>query len=216
MDLTLHTGLYCEAVSVCDTPDVMRRPGAQLSSRVERYVRRSFGRDADRAVALLNETVPGLPLSRGQDPERLAVALALVADGDYRRLEEAARAASVDWRGVVAASGLGDDDWRRSLNEVLGESSDRLEPFTSKAEAGAGAFLVGWTLIPIGLVGMWFVYWLFFVFVAGFLLLLVRSRRKYAEGRAGPWYVGRMMPFNERHLFRNYKLAWRMVTNQAS
>ncbi len=76
-----HTGL----VDACDIPrredrSVTQRPTTRLTGEVDRYVRRHFGTDADRAIAELSETVPRLPLSSRQDPERLAMAIVLLAD----------------------------------------------------------------------------------------------------------------------------------------
>jgi hypothetical protein len=91
--------------------------------RLERRVRRDFPGpgSADSVLQLLAE----LPRRAGYDPEALAservrAAIVLLADGDAGRLRQEIDLALEDWRDVLAAAGLADEDWPARLDQELG------------------------------------------------------------------------------------------------
>jgi hypothetical protein len=138
------------------------------------------------------------------------MAIVLLADGSYEALQAHARDAMRDWRDVLIAAGLGDEDWPQVLNDALDEGYESVPPFGSRAEAGV--FLVGWPMIAAGLAGMWFVPYLFSLVGVGFLMLDARWWYMWFHGRAGPWYTWPWAPVREPHLVRTYAAAWRYVT----
>ena len=92
-------------------------------SRLERRVRRDFPDpgSADSVLQLLAE----LPSRAGYGHEALAservqAALVLLAIGNVRRLRQEIDLAMADWRDVLVAAGLADEDWSRRLDRELG------------------------------------------------------------------------------------------------
>jgi hypothetical protein len=47
-------------------------------------------------------------------------AIVLLAAGDWRALERAAKDAEIDWRDVLVAADLGYEDWPTRLDDMLG------------------------------------------------------------------------------------------------
>jgi hypothetical protein len=94
-------------------------------SRLERRVWRDFPKpgSAENVLELLAE----LPLLAGYDhevfsSERVQAAIVLLACGDIGRLHRALDLASADWRDLLVAVELADDDWAARLNLELGSS----------------------------------------------------------------------------------------------
>jgi hypothetical protein len=90
-----------------------------VSQRIEQRVRRDF--DAASAEAVLNRLATmGPPLLESEDGrERVQAAIVLLAGGRYSVFEQQAALAEVDWRDVLLAAGLGDEDWREQLQTRL-------------------------------------------------------------------------------------------------
>ncbi len=60
----------------------------------------------------------------GQSRERIQAALVFAACGRRDRFESMVHLLRVDWRDVLMAGGLGQDDWRAVLDEELGVSGE--------------------------------------------------------------------------------------------
>lgn len=56
----------------------------------------------------------------GQDSERIQAAMVIDASGSYEAFRQRLELAGIDWRDLLVGSGLGDEDWPRRLDEVLG------------------------------------------------------------------------------------------------
>jgi hypothetical protein len=52
--------------------------------------------------------------------ERVQTAVVLLSDGDMARFERQLRLARTDWRDVLVAAGLADEDWAGRLDAELG------------------------------------------------------------------------------------------------
>lgn len=61
-----------------------------------------------------------LPAAEKQSLERIQAAIVLVAAGDAGRLDQAAALAESDWRDVLVAAGLANEDWPARLDDELG------------------------------------------------------------------------------------------------
>lgn len=86
------------------------------SARLERRIRRDFGRDSDTVVGLLADS---------PHTERVQAAAVLWAAGDAERLLDALALADVDWRDTLmrtygTAYDLASGDWEARLDAVLG------------------------------------------------------------------------------------------------
>jgi hypothetical protein len=86
---------------------------AAVSARVAARVRREFGPDAERVLAILESLEPGL-----QSPERYQAAVVLLARGVVARAEWAA---TIDWRDAFVWSGLG-SSWEPVVEAQFGAS----------------------------------------------------------------------------------------------
>lgn len=96
---------------------------ADSQPRLERRVRLDFREPGSSASVL--ELLAELPRRAGYDHEMLAservqAGVVLLADGDIGRLHQAIELASADWRDLLVAAGLADDDWRARLDLELG------------------------------------------------------------------------------------------------
>lgn len=60
----------------------------------------------------------------GQGRERIEAALVLASRGRRDRFDSMVRLLRIDWRDVLMAGGVGQDDWRGVLDEELGVSSE--------------------------------------------------------------------------------------------
>jgi len=96
---------------------------ADCQSRLERRIRRDFPEPGSAGSVL--EQLGELPRRAGYDDEMLAservqAAIVLVAAGDIGRLRRAIDLAAADWRDVLVAAGLADQDWPVKLERQLG------------------------------------------------------------------------------------------------
>jgi hypothetical protein len=99
------------------TPPTVPWPGGKPEfDRLISYVYRHFS-EPQRVLALLRD----LPeeVYGGQGRERIQAALVLAAHGTWPGLEDAVALARLDWRDVLVAGGLADDDWPQRLDEAL-------------------------------------------------------------------------------------------------
>jgi hypothetical protein len=84
------------------------------SERLIRRIRRDFPRGTD------DEVIVALTALRPDDSsERLQAALVLGAGGKWNRFEQQLRRLERDWRDVLVAGGLADEDWPARLAEEL-------------------------------------------------------------------------------------------------
>ena len=84
------------------------------SERLIRRIRRDFPRGTD------DEVIVRLTALRPDDSsERLQAALVLGAAGQWNRFEQQLRRLERDWRDVLVAGGLADEDWPARLAEAL-------------------------------------------------------------------------------------------------
>jgi len=96
---------------------------ADRQSRLDRRIRRDF--PAPGSAGSVLEQLAGLPRRAGYDDEMLAservqAAIVLLAAGDIGRLRRAVDLAAADWRDVLVAAGLADEDWPVQLDRELG------------------------------------------------------------------------------------------------
>jgi hypothetical protein len=84
------------------------------SDRLIRRIRRDFGRGADDVViGRLTALAPD------DSSERIQAALVLGAAGKLNRFEQQLRRLQRDWREMLAAGGLADEDWPARLDAEL-------------------------------------------------------------------------------------------------
>jgi hypothetical protein len=91
-----------------------------VTQRVEQRFRSDFdGGSIEPALARLADL--DLPLVDSADErERIQAAIVLAARGRWSAFEQLAELAEVDWRDVLVAAGLADEDWRTRLIDKLG------------------------------------------------------------------------------------------------
>ena len=90
-----------------------------LSARLDARVRRDF--PPDRVVSVLNRLEAlELPSAENQSLERVQAAIVLAAAGDEGRLEQAFAQAETDWRDILVAADLADENWRERLDDEFG------------------------------------------------------------------------------------------------
>ena len=63
----------------------------------------------------------------GQDLERIQAAVVLASYGQWERFLAVFKLLVVDWRDVLMAGGLGNEDWPRVLNRELAQHQARRE-----------------------------------------------------------------------------------------
>jgi hypothetical protein len=106
-------------------------PPSRISERVLRRVAREYrGRGLDEALYLLGE-MDLRPWRIDDDPagpERVHVAVLELARGNVQELLRAVVEAETDWRDVLVAAGLENDDWARRVDELLAEPDDPDDP----------------------------------------------------------------------------------------
>jgi len=91
-----------------------------ISQRVESRVRDDFdGETAD--LVLSHLAALDLPLVDNEGTrERVHAAIVLLAQGRYAAFTQSAALAETDWRDVLVAARLADQDWQERLDEQLG------------------------------------------------------------------------------------------------
>ena len=109
-------------VSAC--PDVAEGAAhdgsvAQLTRRLRKRIEHDFppgaAMDVLRYLEGLSDSEYG-----GQGRERVQAALVLASRGGWERFESMVQLLRMDWRDVLMAGGLGQDDWRAVLERELG------------------------------------------------------------------------------------------------
>jgi len=93
------------------TPRLRRRIEDDFSPGSAEMVLSYLGALADSAYA-------------GQGRERLQAAVVLASRGQWDRFKSTMQLLKLDWRDVLMAGGLGEDDWRAVLDAELGASTD--------------------------------------------------------------------------------------------
>ena len=84
------------------------------TQRLIRRIRQDFGRGTD------DEVIRRLTaLAPDDSSERIQAALVLGAAGQWSRFEQQLRQLELDWRDVLVAGGLADDDWPSRLAAEL-------------------------------------------------------------------------------------------------
>jgi len=92
-----------------------------VTPRLERRIQRDFGTSARPVIARLQSLE--LPLHRADDLaglERIQAAVVLAAKGSWQTFEAQANLAEIDWRDVLVAADLADEDWPLRLDHELG------------------------------------------------------------------------------------------------
>ena len=91
-----------------------------ITARLHKRIQRDFAEpgSAKGTEGALRGLAAELEDSR-QDAERLLAAAVLIADGDVGRFRSAIRLARTDWRDLLVAAGLANEDWPRVLDEEL-------------------------------------------------------------------------------------------------
>jgi hypothetical protein len=91
----------------------------EVSRRLTRWVNNQFPKGSSEKVL---EELRDLPdgVIGGQDPERIQASLVLRAGGDWYAFQQLLDLAHSDWRDSLVGAGLGDEDWRDRLDDVLG------------------------------------------------------------------------------------------------
>ncbi|MFJ1831358.1 hypothetical protein [Streptomyces sp. NPDC088178] len=96
---------------------------AEVSDRLRRRVRRDFpdaevAKGAEGALRSLVKRL-GPDGMAGVGDERLMAAVVLFARGDIGRLRSAVRLAQLDWRDLLVAAELADEDFEQRLDQEL-------------------------------------------------------------------------------------------------
>ena len=86
-----------------------------VTRRLARWVEQRFGEEAQ---FVLRHPATFDTAESGQFSERLLAAIAIEAHA--RGLPGALQLARIDWRDVLVVAGLGNEDWRDVLDDVLG------------------------------------------------------------------------------------------------
>jgi hypothetical protein len=92
------------------------------TERLVDRIRRDFARGtSDEVIRWLD----GLSLDAfgGQDPERVQAALVLAASGQWTQFSAGIQLLRQDWRDVLVAGGLADENWPDRLNAELSTPS---------------------------------------------------------------------------------------------
>ncbi len=93
-----------------------------VSARLERWIRSTYpGISADAVLRELAALEREEAAFGGQNPERVAAALAFIGGGDMTRFREAVELLRIDWRDVLVVAGLGNESWSADLERSLGD-----------------------------------------------------------------------------------------------
>jgi len=90
-----------------------------VSQRLTRWVESAFPKGSSEKVL---EALRDLPdgVVGGQDLERIQSSLVIRTGGEWSVFQSWLQLAHSDWRDALVGAGLGDEDWRDRLDEVLG------------------------------------------------------------------------------------------------
>jgi hypothetical protein len=85
---------------------------------VDKFRERDFGPTSSWALDQLNRL--SMPLSELQNTERLLAAVVLLSGGNVEAFQKAMDVGRVDWRDLLVAAGLANEDWPQCLERELG------------------------------------------------------------------------------------------------
>lgn len=92
---------------------------AELTPRLRRRIAHDFPPgSADTVLSYLGTLADSA--YGGQSRERVQAALVIASRGQWDRFESMLRLLRLDWRDVLMAGGLGQDDWQAVLDAELG------------------------------------------------------------------------------------------------
>jgi len=91
----------------------------EVSERLRRWIDREFAKGSSENVLEALGTLPEHLLG-GQDPERIHASLVIRTGGDWYAFKRSLERARSDWRDALVGAGLGDEDWRERLTDILG------------------------------------------------------------------------------------------------
>jgi hypothetical protein len=132
------------------------------SERVKARVIRDFGAaHADVLLAQLDALELPLIGEEKEGLERVQAAILLAARGDRDRFSYFVELAEVDWRDVLVAGGLADEDWADRMLTALGSESNGMVSTPSQRKFIAALPLIG-SLTSLLLIG-------FGIFLGGFM-----------------------------------------------
>lgn len=92
---------------------------AKVSQRLQRRVQQDFGGEAAQVLAELEQLPESLPLAEQQNPERIQAAIVLPSEGDLESFWELVELAHLDWRDLLLAAELADQNWSQQLQALL-------------------------------------------------------------------------------------------------
>lgn len=96
---------------------------AELTPRLRARIGRDFrSGSAEMAISYV-EAIADSAFD-GQDRERILAAIVIASRGRWNRFQSILQLLRLDWRDVLMAGGLGEDDWRQVLDAELGTSGD--------------------------------------------------------------------------------------------
>ncbi len=91
------------------------------TGRLARRVRREFDEASAQIVFDALADLSRTSTDRTHGTERVQAAIVLLAGGDLARFRGARDLARADWRDVLVAAGLADDDWSAKLDAELAD-----------------------------------------------------------------------------------------------
>lgn len=113
------TGRPCGALCKVRRRAVHDGRVAELTPRLRRRIAHDFPPgSADMVLSYLGTLADSA--YGGQSRERVQAALVLASRGQWDRFKSVLRLLRLDWRDVLMAGGLGQDDWRAVLDAELG------------------------------------------------------------------------------------------------
>jgi hypothetical protein len=94
-------------------------PLVEVSRRLTRWIDREFAAGSSEKVLEVLRTLPEHVVG-DQDPERIQASLVIGTAGDWYAFQRVVHLVHSDWRDALVGAGLGDEDWRHRLDDVLG------------------------------------------------------------------------------------------------
>jgi hypothetical protein len=95
----------------------------ELTPRLRARIWRDFPASSAEIVLSHLQALPD-SVYGGQGRERVQAAVVLASSGQQDRFMSQLRLLAIDWRDVLMAGGLGEDNWRSVLDAELGSSED--------------------------------------------------------------------------------------------
>jgi hypothetical protein len=96
---------------------------AELSPRLRRRIEHDFPPGSAEMVLSYLGTLADTAYG-GQSCERVQAAVVLASRGQWDRFKPMLQLVKLDWRDVLMAGGLGEDNWRAVLDAELGTPGD--------------------------------------------------------------------------------------------